>query len=121
MLEQLFAQGMAHIQLIIALLLVAGLVLELVHIAQTRKINKRLGHAGTRLQRYLDAVMSDVQAEEEPQTSEGQQETDVEPQQVQLSVSQQEQNMRTVIEQRKQQRDDELLDTVDAVLQEVFD
>lgn len=117
MLEQILALIIPNLRLITAGLILLGVFLELVHIGQTRRINRKLSRAGTRLQQYLDVVFNseDEKAKEE--------ETDESRQAAQLEVpqarkSRQEENMRVSLEQKRQQKDGELLDTV---LQEIFD
>lgn len=136
MLEQILTQAMSYIQLITAALLFIGVVLELIHIGQTRRINKKLSYAAHWLQRYLNAVFNEET--EEPAGEEAQPEPEAvpepapepvpeleampEPAAAQLEVStllksRQEENMRVSLAQKKLQKDEELLDTV---LQEVF-
>lgn len=125
MLDQILTFAMSHVQLITAVLIFAAVVLELVHIGQTRRINKKLSRAGRWLQRYLNAVFHE-DAYEEPE----EEETDIRTgikidtrEEAQLSVEQsvksrQEENMRTALARKKQKKEEELLDTV---LQEIFD
>lgn len=125
MLDQIQTFAMSHVQLITAVLIFAAVVLELVHIGQTRRINKKLSRAGRWLQRYLNAVFHE-DAYEEPE----EEETDIRTgikidtrEEAQLSVEQsvksrQEENMRTALARKKQKKEEELLDTV---LQEIFD
>lgn len=139
-LEPILTQVMSNIQLIIGILLFIAVVLEFVHIRQTRRINKKLSYAGRWLQRYLNAVFnedssSEPEEEEEEETAalreqrdlpRSEQENiqrrdDIEP--AELAVSQplksrQEENMRLSLAHKKQRKDEELLDTV---LQEIFD
>lgn len=126
MLDQILTQAMSHVQLITAILIFAAVALELVHIGQTRRINKRLGRAGHWLQRYLNAVFRE-DAYEEPVKEETDIRAGVEEhhhkEHVQLAVEQpvksrQEENMRVSLAQKKQKKEEELLDTV---LQEIFD
>lgn len=125
MLDQILTLAMSHVQLITTALIFAAVVLELIHIGQTRRINKRLGRAGRWLQRYLNAVFSE-DAYEEPVKEERDTRAEVNTnteEDAQLSAAQtiksrQEENMRASLAQKKQKKDEELLDTV---LQEIFD
>lgn len=124
MLVQILTQAMSHVQLITAILLLAAVVLQLVHIGQTRRINKKLSNAGRWLQRYLNAVFQDEEdaaGQEEVYLREEAKERarEVEAQlTAQPLQSRQEENMRSSLENKKQKKDEELLDTV---LQEIFD
>ncbi len=114
MLEQILTFTMSYVQLIITGLLLIVVILKLIHIGQIRRINKKLNYAAIRLQQYLDAVF--VEEAQEPQEAAEEEKAQLEvPQQLK---SQQEEHMRVSLEQRKQQKDGELLDTV---LQEIFD
>lgn len=120
MLEQFLEQAVSNAQLITAALLFVLAVLELIQIVQTRRINKKLRRAGDWLQRYLDVVFN----EEEPDVADGEEEKGCEPER-EMHVetllplkSRQEENMRVSLAQKKQKKDEELLDTV---LQEIFD
>lgn len=125
MLDQILTLTMSNVQLITAALIFAAVVLELVHIGQTRRINKRLSRAGHWLQRYLNAVFHE-DAYEEQEKEETNIRTGIKTnteEEIQLSVAQpvrsrQEENMRTTLAQKKQKKEEELLDTV---LQEIFD
>ncbi len=125
MLDEILTLAMSHIQLITAALMFAAVFLELIHIGQTRRINKRLRKAGLWLQRYLNTVLSD-DAYEEPKLQEAESRTEdrvYEDDEAQLSVEQsvksrQEENMRVALAHKKTKKDEELLDTV---LQEIFD
>lgn len=121
MLEEILAQADAYVQWLTALLLLLAVLLEIIHIMQTRRINKRLKHAARRLQKYLDTVFADVPEEAEPE------ESWMEPEKTETVVrleaepvlqSRQEKDMRATLKNRKLQQEDELLDTV---LQEIFD
>ena len=127
MLDQILTLTMSNIQLITAILIFLAVVLQLLHIGQTRRINKKLSRAGHWLQRYLNAVFHEDAYEENEET--GNEETDTgtdtkdmreEPQLsvVQPVKSRQEENMRSTLANKKQKKDEELLDTV---LQEIFD
>ena len=125
MLDQILTFAMSHVQLIIAALIFVTVVLELVHIGQTRRINKKLSRAGHWLQRYLNAVFHE-DAYEEPEEEETDIRTGIKTdtrEETQLSVvqpvkSRQEENMRVTLAPKKQKKEEELLDTV---LQEIFD
>lgn len=143
-LEKFLAYAMSNIQLIICILLFIAVVLELVHIRQTSRINKKLSYAGRWLQRYLNAVFNeDSYSESEDEESEegnipneqisvqqyeqknmqGKIQNGEGTEQEQIAVSQplksrQEENMRISLAHKKQRREEELLDTV---LQEIFD
>lgn len=125
MLDQIQTFAMSHVQLITAALIFAAVVLELVHIGQTRRINKKLSRAGHWLQRYLNAVFHE-DAYEEPEEEEPDIKAEIGTdtmEEAQLSVEQsvksrQEENMRTALARKKQKKEEELLDTV---LQEIFD
>lgn len=119
MLDEILTFAVSHIQLITAGLMFAAVFLELVHIGQTRRINKRLHRAGKWLQRYLSVVLSeDTYEEPEPAQAADDPEDEAELSAVNMLQSRQEENMRTVLAQKKQRRNEELLDTV---LQEIFD
>ncbi len=132
MFDQILTLAMSYIQLITAALIFIVAVLQLVHIGQTRRINKRLSRAGHWLQRYLSVVLHE-DADEEMDTEE----TDIkegmnadtkeaeteQEEEVQLSAGQplrsrQEENMRVTLAHKKEKKEEELLDTV---LQEIFD
>lgn len=139
-LEQFLTQAMSHIQLIMGILLLTAVVLELVHIRQTSRINKKLSYAGRWLQRYLNAVFNeDSRSESEEEESEERntlkEQRNIQrseqrntqkregTEQVQYTVSQplksrQEENMRLSLAHKKNKKEEELLDTV---LQEIFD
>ena len=119
MLDEILTFAVSHIQLITAGLMFAAVFLELVHIGQTRRINKRLHRAGKWLQRYLSVVLSeDTYEEPEPAQAAEDPEDEAELSAANMLQSRQEENMRTVLAQKKQRRNEELLDTV---LQEIFD
>ncbi len=129
MLDQILTLTMSNIQLITAILIFLAVVLQLLHIGQTRRINKKLSRAGHWLQRYLNAVFHEDAYEETENEETGNEETDIgtdtkdmreEPQLsvVQPVKSRQEENMRSTLANKKQKKDEELLDTV---LQEIFD
>ncbi len=143
MLNNILTQVTAHIQLITAALILAAVVLELVHIVQTRRINKRLKYALHWLQRYLNAVFADEAADEayDAEDAEGTElaqerneaeanaairsakksgakDADKQLANAKTLKSRQEENMRSTLSQKKQRKDEELLDTV---LQEIFD
>lgn len=139
MLEQILTQAVSYIQLITAGLLFLGVVLELVHIGQTRRINKKLSYAAHWLQRYLNAVFNEETQEPAERVMQPEPEPEITPEPVpqpapvsepapepaaaQLEVStllksRQEENMRVSLAQKKLQKDEELLDTV---LQEIFE
>ena len=129
MLDQILTFTMSNIQLITAILIFLAVVLQLLHIGQTRRINKKLSRAGHWLQRYLNAVFHEDAYEETENEETGNEETDTgtdtkdmreEPQLsvVQPVKSRQEENMRSTLANKKQKKDEELLDTV---LQEIFD
>ena len=119
MLDEKLTFAVSHIQLITAGLMFAAVFLELVHIGQTRRINKRLHRAGKWLQRYLSVVLSeDTYEEPEPAQAADDPEDEAELSAANMLQSRQEENMRTVLAQKKQRRNEELLDTV---LQEIFD
>jgi len=125
MLDQILTFAMSHVQLITAALIFAAVVLELVHIGQTHRINKKLSRAGHWLQRYLNAVFHEDDYEK-PEEEETDIRTGIKTdarEETQLSVaqpvkSQQEENMRITLARKKQKKEEELLDTV---LQEIFD
>ena len=119
MLDEILTFAVSHIQLITAGLMFAAVFLELVHIGQTRRSNKRLHRAGKWLQRYLSVVLSeDTYEEPEPAQAADDPEDEAELSAANMLHSRQEENMRTVLAQKKQRRNEELLDTV---LQEIFD
>ena len=119
MLDEILTFAVSHIPLITAGLMFAAVFLELVHIGQTRRINKRLHRAGKWLQRYLSVVLSeDTYEEPEPAQAADDPEDEAELSAANMLQSRQEENMRTVLAQKKQIRNEELLDTV---LQEIFD
>ena len=121
MLEEILAQADAYVQWLTALLLLLAVLLEIIHIMQTRRINKRLKHAARRLQKYLDTVFADVPEEAEPEeswTEPEKTETVVRLEAEPVLQSRQEKDMRATLKNRKLQQEDELLDTV---LQEIFD
>ena len=129
MLDQILTLTMSNVQLITAILIFLAVVLQLLHIGQTRRINKKLSRAGHWLQRYLNAVFHEDAYEETENEETGNEETDTgtdtkdmreEPQLsvVQPVKSRQEENMRSTLANKKQKKDEELLDTV---LQEIFD
>lgn len=119
MLDEILTFAVSHIQLITAGLMFAAVFLELVHIGQTRRINKRLHRAGKWLQRYLSVVLSeDTYEEPEPAQAADDPEDEAELSAANMLQSRQEENMRTVLAQKKQRRNEELLDTV---LREIFD
>lgn len=119
MLDEILTFAVSHIQLVTAGLMFAAVFLELVHIGQTRRINKRLHRAGKWLQRYLSVVLSeDTYEEPEPAQAADDPEDEAELSAANMLQSRQEENMRTVLAQKKQRRNEELLDTV---LQEIFD
>lgn len=119
MLDEILTFAVSHIQLITAGLMFAAVFLELVHIGQTRRINKRLHKAAKWLQRYLSVVLSeDTYEEPEPAQAADDPEDEAELSAANMLQSRQEENMRTVLAQKKQRRNEELLDTV---LQEIFD
>ena len=115
MLEEILTQAMSYIQLIIAALLLLGVVLQLIHIGQTRKINKKLNYAGMKLQQYLNVVFTEEEEEEQKEDKPVQA---VQAEVIQSRKSRQEEDMRVSLEHKKQQKDGELMDTV---LQEIFD
>ncbi len=116
MLEEILTQAMSYIQLIIAALLLLGVVLQLIHIGQTRRINKKLNYAGMKLQQYLNVVFTEEEEEEEQKEDKPVQAVQAEV--IQSRKSRQEEDMRVSLEHKKQQKDGELMDTV---LQEIFD
>lgn len=126
MLDEILAFAVSHAQWITDCLIFALVLLELVHIGQTRRINKRLHKAGQWLQRYLSVVLREDTYEEPDQEETGEakeaagDDTDDEAQlsAANMLKSRQEENMRTVLAQKKQKRNEELLDSV---LQEIFD
>ncbi len=115
MLEEILTQAMSYIQLIIAALLLLGVVLQLIHIGQTRRINKKLNYAGMKLQQYLNVVFTEGEEEEQKEDKPVQA---VQAEVIQSRKSRQEEDMRVSLEHKKQQKDGELMDTV---LQEIFD
>lgn len=132
MLEQILTQAMSYIQLITAALLLLAVLLELIHIGQTRRINKKLSYAVHWLQRYLNAVFNDEPEEpleeEQPQvelapelapaSEQTEEQTEEQLEVSKLLKSRQEENMRVSLAHKKLQKNEELLDTV---LQEIFD
>lgn len=125
MLDEILTLAMSHIQLITAALMAAAVLLELIHIGQTRRINKRLHKAGLWLQRYLNTVLSDDTYEESKaeETDSAAEARVYDEDEAQLSAEQsvksrQEENMRVALAHKKTKKDEELLDTV---LQEIFD
>lgn len=138
MFNQILTLAMSYVQLITAALLFVVVVLELVHIRQIRRINKRLSRAGQWLQRYLSVVFledADEKMETEETDRKAGMKEDTEEivkidktekdknEEVQLSAAQplrsrQEENMRVILTHKKLRKDEELLDTV---LQEIFD
>lgn len=128
MLEQILTQAMSYIQLITAALLLLAVLLELIHIGQTRRINKKLSYAVHWLQRYLNAVFNDEpeepmeeeqpQVETAPELVPASEQTEEQLEVSKLLKSRQEENMRVSLAQKKLQKNEELLDTV---LQEIFD
>ena len=116
MLEEILTLTMPYIQLIIAALLLLGVVLELIHIGQTRRISKRLKYAGMKLQQYLNVVFTDEEEDEDEE--EVVEDKPVQTEAIQTRKSRQEEDMRVSLEHKKQQKDGELMDTV---LQEIFD
>lgn len=138
MFDQILTLAMSYVQLITAALLFVVVVLELVHIRQIRRINKRLSRAGQWLQRYLSVVFledADEKMETEETDRKAGMKEDTEEivkidktekdknEEVQLSAAQplrsrQEENMRVILTHKKLRKDEELLDTV---LQEIFD
>ena len=56
MFDQILTFAVSQVQLITAALILVAVVLEIIHIGQTRRMNKRLGRAGHWLQRYLNVV-----------------------------------------------------------------
>lgn len=138
MFDQILTLAMSYVQLITAALLFVVVVLELVHIGQIRRINKKLSRAGQWLQRYLSVVFledADEKMETEETDRKAGMKEDTEEivkidktekdknEEVQLSAAQplrsrQEENMRVILTHKKLRKDEELLDTV---LQEIFD
>ncbi len=129
MLEQVLAFIMPNLQLITAALLFAAIVFELIHIGQTRRINKKLSYAGRWLQRYLNVVLNDnaQETDERDHTDETERQTvvlaqaetkEMKIENSQLLKSRQEENMRVSLANKKLQKDEEL---IDSVLQEIFD
>lgn len=128
MLEQILTQAMSYIQLITAALLLLAVLLELIHIGQIRRINKKLSYAVHWLQRYLNAVFNDEpeepmeeeqpQVEPAPELVPASEQTEEQLEVSKLLKSRQEENMRVSLAQKKLQKNEELLDTV---LQEIFD
>ncbi len=137
MFDQILTLAMSYVQIITAVLIFIAVILEIVHIGQTRRMNKRLARAGHWLQRYLETVFRDDACEEvekaeaesvkaddgDYETEECSTEENVTEEAVQLSAGQplrsrQEENMRVTLKHKKQKKDEELLDTV---LQEIFD
>ncbi len=134
MLDQVLALAMSHVQLITACLLLTAVALELIHIGQTSRINKKLSRAARWLQRYLNAVFNESTQEnetiQEEQDTRIQRSREQNPEsrasvrdtKAQLEVAQlksmQEENMRASLARKKEKRDEELLDSV---LQEIFD
>ncbi len=130
MLGQILTEAMSHIQLITAGLLFTVAVLELIHIGQTSRINRKLSRAGRWLQRYLNTVFRE-ETEDEPdrteterrtspekkEQAEEQEETEVQLEAAQLLKSRQEENMRVSLAHKKNKKDEELLHSV---LQEIF-
>ncbi len=113
MLEQILAQIMSQLQLIIAALLLAAVILEIIHIRQTQKIHKKISYAGRWLQRYLKVVLSE-NTDDELQQEDAAKQLEVS----QSLKSRQEEDMRMSLIQKKQKKDGELLDSV---LEEIFD
>ena len=129
MLEQVLAFIMPNLQLITAALLFAAIVFELIHIGQTRRINKKLSYAGRWLQRYLNVVLNDnaQETDERDHTDETERQTvvlaqaetkEMKIENSQLLKSRQEENMRVSLANKKLQKDEEL---IYSVLQEIFD
>lgn len=132
MFDQILTFAVSQVQLITAALILVAVVLELIHIGQTRRINKRLGRAGHWLQRYLNVVFREdtddkseteeteigtgirIHSKNEGEGKEGETHLTVE----QPLRSRQEENMRVTLAHKKQKKEEELLDTV---LQEIFD
>ena len=117
MLDQILTLTMSNIQLITAILIFLAVVLQLLHIGQTRRINKKLSRAGHWLQRYLNAVFHEDAYEETENEETGNEETDTgtdtkdmreEPQLsvVQPVKSRQEENMRSTLANKKQKKDE---------------
>ncbi len=115
MLDQILTLTMSNIQLITAILIFLAVVLQLLHIGQTRRINKKLSRAGHWLQRYLNAVFHEDAYEETENEETGNEETDTgtdtkdmreEPQLsvVQPVKSRQEENMRSTLANKKQKK-----------------
>ncbi len=125
MLDQILTQAVSNIQLVTAVLLLTVALLQLVHIGQTSRINKKLSRAGRWLQRYLNAVFSEetddepaeeqIQAGQEITVTAGDKEMELE---AAAARSRQEENMRVSLAHKKLKKDEEILDTV---LQEIFD
>ena len=125
MLDQILTQAVSNIQLVTAVLLLTVALLQLVHIGQTSRINKKLSRAGRWLQRYLNAVFSEetdaepaeeqIQAGQEITVTAGDKEMQLE---AAAARSRQEENMRVSLAHKKLKKDEEILDTV---LQEIFD
>lgn len=122
-LEQILAQVIPNLQLITAALIFIVAALELIHIGQTSRINRKLSRAGRWLQRYLNTVFSEstqesAQEEEEIPLSARIREEDAQLEVADVPRSTQEEQMRVSLERRKLRKDEELLDSV---LQEIFD
>ena len=125
MLDQILTQAVSNIQLVTAVLILTVALLQLVHIGQTSRINKKLSRAGRWLQRYLNAVFSEetddepaeeqIQAGQEITVTAGDKEMQLE---AAAARSRQEENMRVSLAHKKLKKDEEILDTV---LQEIFD
>ena len=104
MLDEILTFAVSHIQLITAGLMFAAVFLELVHIGQTRRINKRLHRAGKWLQRYLSVVLSeDTYEEPEPAQAADDPEDEAELSAANMLQSRQEENMRTVLAQKSKE------------------
>ncbi|MCI9122760.1 MAG: hypothetical protein HFH35_01595 [Eubacterium sp.] len=122
-LEQILAQVIPNLQLITAALIFVVAALELIHIGQTSRINRKLSRAGRWLQRYLNTVLSEStqepeQEEEEIPLSARIREEDAQLEVAEVPRSTQEEQMRVSLERKKLRKDEELLDSV---LQEIFD
>ena len=121
-LEQILAQVIPNLQLITAALIFVVAALELIHIGQTSRINRKLSRAGRWLQRYLNTVLSEStqepeQEEEEIPLSARIREEDAQLEVAEVPRSTQEEQMRVSLERKKLRKDEELLDSV---LQEIF-
>ena len=125
MLDQILTQAVSNIQLVTAVLLLTVALLQLVHIGQKSRINKKLSREGRWLQRYLNAVFSEetddepaeeqIQAGQEITVTAGDKEMQLE---AAAARSRQEENMLVSLAHKKLKKDEEILDTV---LQEIFD